>query len=96
MSEKPVWTLDVDPLNLPMPWHLPNNLGHYVADQRFGKEMTAPLPDPVPLSGDHYRLELHAIVQEALGWLTPAEVEEAVEFAIYEHLEDCVVKEPQP
>lgn len=47
-------------------------------------------PD-VPETADGWRLAIHGVVQDALGWLTPAEVGEVVEFAIREALDDAVV-----
>lgn len=38
-------------------------------------------------------LDIHGAVQGALGYLTPAEIEEVVRFAIEEHLDDMVVKD---
>lgn len=43
---------------------------------------------------DGWRVALHADVQQALGWLTPGEIEEVVDYAIREALEDSVVKPP--
>ncbi len=45
----------------------------------------------VPQTPDGWRLAVYGVVQDALGWLTPAEVDEAVAFAISEALDDAVV-----